>query len=68
GMPGVALDPSGGSVASWRLPHASVEVEGNHFSMMLDHAEGTAEAVLAVLASQVKASGDRNSNGRRETE
>jgi NAD(P)-dependent dehydrogenase (short-subunit alcohol dehydrogenase family)/thioesterase domain-containing protein/acyl carrier protein len=36
-------------VAPWKLPHSSVTVEGNHFTMMQDHAEAAADAVRLAL-------------------
>jgi acyl transferase domain-containing protein/acyl carrier protein/thioesterase domain-containing protein len=36
--------------ASWQLPHAAVDVPGNHLTMLLEHAETTAAAMRAVLA------------------
>ena len=35
--------------ASWSLPHTSIDVPGNHFTMMNEHAESTAQAVKGVL-------------------
>jgi acyl transferase domain-containing protein/thioesterase domain-containing protein/acyl carrier protein len=35
--------------ASWLFPHTMVDVPGNHFSMMNEHAETTAQAVQGVL-------------------
>jgi acyl transferase domain-containing protein/thioesterase domain-containing protein/acyl carrier protein len=44
-----AWDPSNGHAEEWRaawgLPHTLVDASGNHFSMMTEHAAGTAEAV-----------------------
>ena len=35
--------------AAWELPHVLAEAEGNHFSMMTDHASGTAAVIEGVL-------------------
>jgi acyl transferase domain-containing protein/acyl carrier protein len=39
--------------ASWDLPHLSVDVPGDHFTMMTDHAESTAQAVISTLNTQL---------------
>jgi acyl transferase domain-containing protein len=50
-MPGFAQDDGAGQ-ASWPLPHEPIQVPGNHFTMMQEHADSTAEAVEAWLATQ----------------
>jgi len=42
----------------WRLPHVEREVEGDHLTMMIDHLEDTAAAVLAVLEELCPGMGD----------
>jgi thioesterase domain-containing protein len=37
--------------ARWRLPHVVVEVPGNHFSMMAEHAGTTSDAIEAWVAT-----------------
>jgi acyl transferase domain-containing protein/aryl carrier-like protein len=37
----------------WELPHVSTEAEGNHFSMMTDHAAATAAAIEEVLEAEL---------------
>jgi len=43
---------SDGWQARWELPHTLLEVEGDHFSIVTDHARGTAAAIEEVLARQ----------------
>ena len=37
---------------TWDLPHDEIEVPGDHFTMMIEHAESTARAVEEVLLSE----------------
>jgi thioesterase domain-containing protein len=46
------VDGSGWQV-SWRLPHTSTDVSGDHFSMMGEHAELTAATVQEILDHQL---------------
>jgi thioesterase domain-containing protein len=39
----------------WSLPHTAVDAPGDHFSLLEDHADTTAKAVLAWLAEPVPA-------------
>ncbi|HWA55386.1 MAG TPA: type I polyketide synthase, partial [Solirubrobacterales bacterium] len=51
-----AWDPGGEDwQAHWELADASVEVEGDHFSIVTDHARSTAAAIEGVLAENVLA-------------
>ncbi len=45
----VTSDDAGDWRATWPYPHTLVEAPGNHFSMMTEHAAGTAEAVRRAL-------------------
>ena len=40
-----------GTISQWALPHESVEVPGDHFTMLEDHSASTAEAVEAWVAA-----------------
>jgi thioesterase domain-containing protein len=40
---------TGGTAASWTLPHVSVDVPGNHFTMLEEYAESTAAAINSWL-------------------
>jgi len=51
-MPTMGAEDSDRWRASWPLPHTTVDVPGNHFSMMIEHAETTARAVEAALGAQ----------------
>lgn len=46
----LGLSSDGELHASWQLPHREIEVPGNHFSMMTEHAESTASAVENALS------------------
>ncbi|GLZ27951.1 hypothetical protein Lesp02_01410 [Lentzea sp. NBRC 105346] len=49
-----AADPVTGSAPTpvlWRLPHTEIEVRGNHFTVLEDHAEETAKVVRDWLLS-----------------
>jgi len=48
-MPGVP--PASEWKATWPFPHSTVDVPGNHWTMMLAHADSTAEAVEQWLSS-----------------
>jgi acyl transferase domain-containing protein/thioesterase domain-containing protein/acyl carrier protein len=39
--------------AEWELPHALAEAEGNHFTMMTDHAGSTAAAIATALEGEL---------------
>ncbi|MCA6091440.1 type I polyketide synthase [Streptomyces sp. SCA3-4] len=49
---------SGEQRASWPLPHTTVDVPGNHWSMAEEHAHTTAEAIRAWLGTRRTATGD----------
>ncbi len=55
-----ATEPMPGNVqdardrASWELPHTVAEVPGNHFTMMEDRVDASADAVRTWLASRVE--------------
>ncbi|MFJ9841586.1 SDR family NAD(P)-dependent oxidoreductase [Kitasatospora sp. NPDC101155] len=42
-------DPAEAWQATWSLPHATIDVPGDHFTLMMEHAEQTAAAVNAWL-------------------
>jgi pimeloyl-ACP methyl ester carboxylesterase len=42
------------SYLSWRLPHRSVGVRGNHFTMLQDYASNTAEAIRLVIDGETR--------------
>ncbi|KUJ68493.1 DNA-binding protein [Streptomyces albus subsp. albus] len=44
--------------SSWPVPHTSVDVPGDHWSMAEEHAQTTAEAISAWLGTRLTATGD----------
>jgi acyl carrier protein len=38
---------------AWELPHSPAEAEGNHFTMMTDHAASTASAIEELLSGEL---------------
>lgn len=52
-MPGMAADGEWESV--WPHPHSSVRVAGDHWTMMIEHAQATAEAVDGWLSAELGA-------------
>ncbi|MFE9852413.1 type I polyketide synthase [Streptomyces sp. NPDC005576] len=48
-LPGTPDDPAGDTRAFWRLPHATTDVPGDHFSVLEEHSATTAAAVEAWL-------------------
>jgi thioesterase domain-containing protein/aryl carrier-like protein len=55
-MPTMQADDPEQWPVSWRLPHTATDVPGNHFSMMIEHAETTAQAVEEALETQLAGS------------
>jgi hypothetical protein len=50
-MPTMEADDPDRWQASWPFPHLAVDVTGNHFSIMAEHADSTSEAVEKALAA-----------------
>ncbi len=48
-----ATEQGNGWQPSWRLPHDAVDAEGNHFTLMEDHAETTAKLIRDWIAATV---------------
>ncbi|KPI20812.1 6-deoxyerythronolide-B synthase, partial [Actinobacteria bacterium OK074] len=48
-LPGTPADPGLDTRAFWRLPHTTVDVPGDHFSVLEEHSATTAAAVEAWL-------------------